>query len=201
MQCRASARMADVPLLVATAMPKPRLCCGKCSRRLLAGGMLSGRVAAHHSSHFTIMRAIVRQSPAPSLLAGLLCLRDGDCWPSGGDWASSAQTTKAPAAKNDKQAPVAAKGEQAIVVLVNDDPVTAYQIDQRAAFLGLNSEVGPELKAKAEARWAEIIKDPKTNERFQAFLRRRMSRAARRRRRCRSSSSWVCTVHARADQA
>jgi peptidyl-prolyl cis-trans isomerase SurA len=53
---------------------------------------------------------------------------------------------------------------------VNDEPVTAYQIDQRAAFLGLNTGGGPELKAKAEARWAEIIKDPKTNERFQAFL-------------------------------
>ncbi len=79
------------------------------------------------------------------------------------DWSSAAQTAKAPAA--------ASKGEQAIVVLVNDEPVTAYQIDQRANFLGLNSGAGPELKAKAEARWAEIIKDPKTNERFQAVLR------------------------------
>jgi peptidyl-prolyl cis-trans isomerase SurA len=87
------------------------------------------------------------------------------------DWSLSAQTAKAPAAKNDKPAPVVAKGEQAIVVLVNDEPVTAYQVDQRAAFLGLNTGGGPELKAKAEARWAEIIKDPKTNERFQTLLR------------------------------
>jgi peptidyl-prolyl cis-trans isomerase SurA len=77
------------------------------------------------------------------------------------------------APKPDKAAP-AAKGEQAIVVLVNDEPVTAYEIDQRAAFLSANSGSageGGDLKAKAEARWAQIIKDPKTNERFQQYLR------------------------------
>jgi peptidyl-prolyl cis-trans isomerase SurA len=88
------------------------------------------------------------------------------------DWSLAAQTATQPKRHtNDKQAAVVVKGEQAIVVLVNDEPVTAYQIDQRANFLGLNSGAGPELKARAEARWAEIIKDPKTNERFQAFLR------------------------------
>jgi peptidyl-prolyl cis-trans isomerase SurA len=65
------------------------------------------------------------------------------------------------------------KGEQAIVVLVNDDPITAYEIEQRANLIALSSGGGggPELKAKAEARWAEIVKDPKTSERFQELLR------------------------------
>jgi peptidyl-prolyl cis-trans isomerase SurA len=59
---------------------------------------------------------------------------------------------------------------QAIVVLVNDEPVTGYEIEQRAAFLAANAGPGSELKAKAEARWAQIVKDPKTNERLQQLL-------------------------------
>jgi len=64
------------------------------------------------------------------------------------------------------------KSEQAIVLLVNDEPITAYEIQQRANFLAL--QVGgftSELKAKAEARWAQIIKDPKINERLNALMR------------------------------
>jgi peptidyl-prolyl cis-trans isomerase SurA len=67
------------------------------------------------------------------------------------------------------------KSEQAIVLLVNDEPVTAYEIQQRANFLALqgNGGVSNELKAKAEARWAQIIKDPKLNERLNAIMRER----------------------------
>jgi peptidyl-prolyl cis-trans isomerase SurA len=68
-----------------------------------------------------------------------------------------------------------AKGTQAIVVLVNDEPVTAWEIEQRAGFIiasgGGNGPKPSEMKAKAEARWAAIIKDPKTNERFQQVMR------------------------------
>jgi peptidyl-prolyl cis-trans isomerase SurA len=99
-----------------------------------------------------------------------------------GSWTVSAQTAsaqKAPLAKSaaakSKDAETAAPvrgGEQSIVVLVNDEPITAYQIEQRAALLALNSSGGgPELKARAEARWAQIVQDPKTNERFQHLLR------------------------------
>lgn len=64
------------------------------------------------------------------------------------------------------------RGEQAIVVLVNDEPVTAYEIQQRAQFLALYSGGGgQDMRAKAEARWAQIVKDPKTNERLQALFR------------------------------
>src|SRR5262245_40254255 len=60
-------------------------------------------------------------------------------------WHASAQTSdnsqKAapPASKAEKRPTSAAKGDQAIVVLVNDEPVTAYQIEQRARFLALNT--------------------------------------------------------------
>jgi peptidyl-prolyl cis-trans isomerase SurA len=66
----------------------------------------------------------------------------------------------------------ATKGTQAIVALVNDEPITAWEIEQRAGFVAANSGGNPkDMKAKAEARWAQIVKDPKTNERFQDFMR------------------------------
>ena len=46
-------------------------------------------------------------------------------------------------------------------MLVNDEPITAYEIQQRTAFLALNSGGGgQDLKAKAEARWAQIDQGP-----------------------------------------
>jgi peptidyl-prolyl cis-trans isomerase SurA len=63
------------------------------------------------------------------------------------------------------------KGGQSIAVLVNDEPITAYEIEQRAAFLALQGGGGGgDFKAKAEARWKSIVGDPKTNERFKALL-------------------------------
>jgi peptidyl-prolyl cis-trans isomerase SurA len=76
------------------------------------------------------------------------------------------------APKAEKPAPQPAKSEQTIVVLVNDEPITAYEIQQRTAFLALNAGgSGQDLKARAEARWAQIVKDPRTNERLQALFR------------------------------
>ncbi len=60
-----------------------------------------------------------------------------------------------------------------IAVLVNDEPITAYEIEQRAAFMALQGGGGGgDFKAKAEARWKAIIKDPKTQERFKELLRK-----------------------------
>lgn len=60
---------------------------------------------------------------------------------------------------------------QSIAILVNDDPITAYEIEQRAAFISLSAGNSGDMKSKAEARWQSIIKDPKTNERFKQLLR------------------------------
>jgi len=65
------------------------------------------------------------------------------------------------------------KGAQSIAILVNDEPITAYEIEQRATFIAVQGGGGGnanEFKAKAEARWKAIIKDPKTNERFKQLL-------------------------------
>jgi peptidyl-prolyl cis-trans isomerase SurA len=74
-----------------------------------------------------------------------------------------------PQGKAEKSSP-AAKGAQAIVVLVNDEPVTAYEVEQRANFLAANAPGDPDLRARAEARWAQIAKDPKNNERLQKLF-------------------------------
>src|SRR5262249_60458048 len=74
---------------------------------------------------------------------------------------------EAPAAKAEKPGQ-SGRSEQAIVLLVNDEPITAYEIQQRANFLALQGGAGltPELKAKAEPPWAQITNDPKINDRL-----------------------------------
>lgn len=62
-------------------------------------------------------------------------------------------------------------GGQSIIALINDEPITAYEVEQRAAFIALSSGGGGgDFKAKAEARWKQIIKDPSTNTKFQELL-------------------------------
>ena len=83
-----------------------------------------------------------------------------------------AAAQRAPA-KADKQVQPAT-AEQTIAILVNDEPITAYEIQQRTAFLAMQSSGGgPDLKTKAEARWKEIIKNPKLNDELQALIRQR----------------------------
>lgn len=65
---------------------------------------------------------------------------------------------------------------QGIVVLVNDEPITGYEIEQRATLMAAGSGGGQDLRARAEARWKQIIQDPKTNERFQRYLREKAPR-------------------------
>ena len=82
--------------------------------------------------------------------------------------AKGRQAAAAAAGEEDHQA----SGGQAIVILVNDEPITAYEIEQRALLISLNSGGGGEnLRSKLEARWVQMAKDPKTNERFQQLMR------------------------------
>jgi peptidyl-prolyl cis-trans isomerase SurA len=111
----------------------------------------------------------------PCFPAALLAVAVGialSCAPVSAQQAPKAQKAASQSAVSaQSQAP--AKAAQAIVVLVNDEPITAYEIEQRAALLAATSGGGggADLKAKAEARWAQIVKDPKTNERLQQLLR------------------------------
>lgn len=82
--------------------------------------------------------------------------------------ALGAGAKKSPPAKD--AATERSRGEQAIVLLVNDEPITAWEIEQRANFLATSARPAGDMRAKAEARWQQIVKDPKTNERFQQLL-------------------------------
>ena len=65
---------------------------------------------------------------------------------------------------------------QGIVLLVNDDPITGYEIEQRATLMAASGG-GGDMRAKAEARWKQIIQNPRTNERFQEFLREKQPKS------------------------
>jgi len=106
-----------------------------------------------------------------ALLSGASLLAAGLCAPA------------APAAESGRSANIDAsdprdggiaprkKGGQSIAVLVNDEPITAYEIEQRAAFIALQGAgPGEDFKAKAEARWKSIVQNPKTNDRFKELL-------------------------------
>lgn len=54
---------------------------------------------------------------------------------------------------------------QSIVALVNDEPITGYEIQQRAAMLG-----GGGVNAQAQANFQALIKSPRTTERLKEIL-------------------------------
>ena len=63
----------------------------------------------------------------------------------------------------------AASSENAIVVLVNDEPITAYEVEQRGRLLGLSANIGEYIKKNAKSRWEKIIKAPNINDEFRAY--------------------------------
>ncbi len=73
---------------------------------------------------------------------------------------------KAPAADDDG-APARGKGaSQSIAVLVNDEPITAYEIEQRQRFMGLSANIGEKAKQSFQA----LIKNPNVNARLKQVL-------------------------------
>ncbi len=69
-----------------------------------------------------------------------------------------------PGAKTASRAP-SSGNEQSIVALVNDEPITGYEIQQRAVMLG-----GGDLQRRAADNFKAMIKSPKTTERLKAIL-------------------------------
>jgi len=65
------------------------------------------------------------------------------------------KTAKADPAKVEGVLAAAPKGQQGIMVVVNDEAITAYDIEQRARFLGLGANVGE----KAKESFERIVKD------------------------------------------
>ena len=68
---------------------------------------------------------------------------------------ATAQTSKA----------ASSSGGQGIIALVNDEPVTAYAVEQRARFLALNANLGDQVKENFQ----RLVKSESTNARFRAL--------------------------------
>jgi peptidyl-prolyl cis-trans isomerase SurA len=67
----------------------------------------------------------------------------------------------------DSKSGKAAGGGQSIAVLVNDEPITGYEIQQRQRLMGMgNANIGE----RAQANFKAIIKSKSTNDRLKAIL-------------------------------
>lgn len=59
----------------------------------------------------------------------------------------------------------AISGDHAITALVNDEPITGFEVDRRAMMLG-----GASVQEQAKSNFQAIVKNPKTSERLKAIL-------------------------------
>ncbi|MFA5958355.1 peptidylprolyl isomerase [Hyphomicrobium sp.] len=73
-------------------------------------------------------------------------------------------SAKSEAAGPDASGPVTSE-QRSIAALVNDEPITGYEIDQRAMMLS-----GTNVQSQAKANFQAIIKNPKTSERLKQIL-------------------------------
>lgn len=79
---------------------------------------------------------------------------------------SNKKTAKAtPAQQSPKATSKSSGSEQAIVALVNDEPITGYEVQQRAAMLA-----GGSIGTKAQENFKAMLSNPKTTERLKAIL-------------------------------
>jgi peptidyl-prolyl cis-trans isomerase SurA len=77
------------------------------------------------------------------------------------------KSTKAAAAKAEKPAVSSGKsGSQAIVVLVNDEPITGYEIEQRSRLMALNSN----LTERVKENFKRLAAAESTNKQVRAIL-------------------------------
>lgn len=69
------------------------------------------------------------------------------------------------AAKTATKSKTAASGTLSIVALVNDEPITGYEVQQRSMMLS-----GGDIGKQAQANFQALIKNPKTTDRLKAIL-------------------------------
>jgi peptidyl-prolyl cis-trans isomerase SurA len=99
--------------------------------------------------------------PVPRL-AAVVAFALGLCgWPCC-QWGLAGQST---AANSTKSAPAPSRGQQGIVVVVNDEAITAYEIEQRAHFLALSANVGQQAKEVFQG----LVKSGDTEARMRAL--------------------------------
>lgn len=148
--------------------------------------MRRGSILQHRSGGAVLVLALVIALPvevqaqrASQSLPGLVVTVPGGK----GETQEPAAKNKAPAAKNNARAksdssprsksaalnPGSGAGRgstQSIVVLVNDDPITAYQIDQRTRLMALQANISQ----KAQDNFKRLIQQESTNQRLRQIL-------------------------------
>ena len=81
------------------------------------------------------------------------------------DAAKSDQAKPNAPIKTASKGPTASSAEQSIVALVNDEPITGYEIQQRSVMLA-----GGGVQQKAQENFKTLLKNPRTTERLKAIL-------------------------------
>lgn len=120
--------------------------------------------------HFTFAVAVPVANAETAVIPGLSVqspqgLSPPATEPAAKPTASNKKSEKTAAKSSDEPAVSRGSREQAIVVLVNDEPITGYEVQQRAALIG-GSNIGP----KAQANFKALIQSPKTNARLKEIL-------------------------------
>ena len=120
---------------------------------------------SHKPLQFALMASLTRISAVASLATALALAAGIVCHPlTGSSAAQGASPQKAAPGKSERSVGTS-KGEQAIVVLVNDEPVTVYQIDQRARLLSLNANISEQAKENFQ----RLVKADSTTAQFKAL--------------------------------
>jgi peptidyl-prolyl cis-trans isomerase SurA len=109
---------------------------------------------------------VPRQSLPGVLLASVLAMTSLPGAPAA--QTGKAQTGKAQTAAVEKQGGQGGSkaGSQSIVALVNDEPVTAYEIEQRARFLSLSANIGDKVKEN----FKRLAEQESTNQQLRTIM-------------------------------
>lgn len=116
------------------------------------------------------LRRVIMRAVALSLGVQLAVMLTGPVAGVTGAWAEPAAKAKAKGTQTAKATPAASAADrpvQSIVALVNDEPITGYEIEQRVALAMLGA---PEMQKKLQAR----LKSPSMNDQFKAFAIKRL---------------------------
>lgn len=132
---------------------------------LLASGVWAEEVTVTVPQPATLPPVVVPNTPAEPAAAPVMPAKAGQ---------DKTAPSKKPAAT--KSAAIDRKGDGSegkakgsalsIAVLVNDEPITAYEITQRQRMMGMSANIGE----KAQANFKAMIKSPSTSERLKAIL-------------------------------
>lgn len=134
---------------------------------LLAAAALLPATVVHAQRSQTLPGLVVTVPPGESAPASKAQPEGKAPAEKGSSRAKSPSPSKSKAASLDSGGSGQGRGSvQSIVVLVNDDPITGYQVDQRTRLLAVQADVGE----RAQANFKSLIQQESTNQRLRQIL-------------------------------